>query len=100
MSYAIVVLFVALFLFAEFKQECRMTRIARNENLTYGQFLAMTWDDPGYRASYFLLTGAFVAVAVLIWLGFRWPEAYLIPAVPLGLGGFLRFRAWKRWWSR
>ena len=70
------------------------------ENLTYGQFFAMTWGDAGYRASYFLLVGTFVAVAVLVWFGFRWPEAYVIPAVLLGLGGFLRFRAWKRWWSR
>ena len=54
MRYALVLSFVALFLFAEFKQECRLTRIARNENLTYGQFFAMTWDDAGYRASYFL----------------------------------------------
>ena len=74
MAYVLVTLFVPLLLFAEFKQECRFIRIARDENLTYSDLLTeMTADKPTVMGT-LLLVASFAMLMVVLALGFRFPD--------------------------
>jgi hypothetical protein len=82
----LLILFVPVFLAAEFKQECRFIRIARNQNLSYRALLAeMAADKPTVIAT-LLIIASFVALVTAIKVGFRLPDD---PLPFLGVGALI-----------
>jgi hypothetical protein len=86
MAYVLVPLFVALLLFAEFKQECRFIRIARDENVPYRDLLTEMAADKPTVVGTVSLVGCFVVLMVVLASGYRWPDD---PAPFAGVGMLL-----------
>ena len=93
MTYVLVALGVPLFLFAEFNQECRFIRIARNEYVSYSDLLAEMARDKPTVIGTMLFVGSFVALMVAVAGGYRFPDdavPYAIVAVLLLSGAALK----------
>jgi hypothetical protein len=74
MVYLLVAAFVPLFLYAEFDQECRFIRIARNQSVRNRDlFIEMTRDGPTVVGTV-LLIACFAGLMIVIALGYRFPE--------------------------
>jgi hypothetical protein len=104
MTYFLVALLVALLLFAEFKQECRFIRIARNQDLSYGDLLAEMAADKPTVIGTVLLVACFASLMVVLASGYRLPDdpalfagvaALLLTAATLKAVGFRRLARQK-----
>ena len=99
MAYVLVAIFVPLFLFAEFDQECRFIRIARKEYISRRDLLAqMAADKPTVWGTAFLV-GSFVALAAVLELGYRLPSSpfpFVIVVLLLFAAAFLKLIGFKR----
>lgn len=99
MTYVLVALCVPLFLFAEFNQECRFIRIARNEYVSYTDLLAEMARDKPTVVGTILFVGSVAALMALVASGYRLPDhpapfagvmALLLAAATLKAVGFWR----------
>lgn len=102
-EYLFVLVAFALFMFAEFNQECRMTRIAQNKFISYGEFFRRTLRNGPYRWSYILIGSSFLLLLGLIAFGLRMEEQpvyYIGVAILLISAVFARVIALRRFWRR